>query len=154
MRKQRGITLLELMLVLAIIAALLVGIMHLYQVVDNNRKVAQASNMVLQVYQAAAQYTELPSNQPNLNIDFCKKGYLAKNFCQRASNPWGGDIESSRVAANEMLVTLTNVPGDLCENLQSKFLKMNNVDINSYPCPAQDKTGDFQIKFFMDGKKS
>lgn len=147
--KQAGITLLELLLALVIIAAVLLAVARLYQVVENNYKVNEGSNIVLTVYQAAAQYTALPTTG-NLLVDFYDKGYVPQQFITTGSNPWGGNITASAPTADQLDVKLEEVPSKLCLNLQQKFIKMNSVT-TSCSAPSSTDTSTFEAQFFLDG---
>lgn len=146
--KQSGVTLLELLLALVLIAAFLLAITRIYQVVEGNYKVNQASNIALTLYQAAAQYQELPTTG-DLLTDFVDKGYVPKEYADKGSNPWGGDIAATALAVNKMQTTQTSVPDKLCQNLRAKFTRMNNVTTSCDIIVGAD-TATFTATFTLD----
>ncbi len=146
--KLTGVTVIELLLVLAVIAAVLLGSTKLYQIVDNNRKVNDAVDMILAVYQAGGQYDTLPVNADNMIPTFVDQGYLTSDFEQDSANPWGGSVKATTPSANQLSVTLSNVPAELCSNLGAKFKKMNNAQAT--PCDAEKTAQDFKVTFNMD----
>lgn len=148
-KKVIGVTIIELLLVLAVIAAVLLGSTKLYQIVDNNRKVNDAVNMVLAVYQAGAQYDALTPGEDNLIPTFVSQGYLSEDFESPTVNPWGGSVTATAKAVNQLNVALSNVPVDLCSNLVAKFQKMSNAT----PAPCDTKATEsqnFNVLFNLD----
>lgn len=147
--KQIGVTLLELLLVLSLIAAFLLALTRLYQVVEGNYKVNQAATIVQTLYQAAAQYSALPVTT-DLLADFIAKGYVPNTYANPGSNPWGGDITANALSVSQLQASLTAVPYALCQNLQAKFASMNNASAACVNRSLDEDLATFQVTFSMD----
>jgi type II secretory pathway pseudopilin PulG len=156
MRKNFGIGLLELMLALAIIAALLISAVRYFQNAQTGRQVQAVIATVEAVYAAGNQYV-LDNNSFTTGDDiqkFIDRGLLPENFIPDSGgysdNPWGGEIYAQRDdtsnSATSMQLKFTKVPAAACENLRAKLLAKFFVS-SITDCQALGYKGDFIIKF-------
>lgn len=147
----KGLTLIELLFVLAIIVVITLSVVRLYQTTENNRRVTDAANMVLAVYQAGGQSESLDTGKDLISI-FVNNGLLPSDFStnQNTINPWGGKLNADAPTSTSLRVALTAVPNNLCNNLAAKFNKMSNATPSS--CGTSSGTGTFKVTFDMNLK--
>jgi prepilin-type N-terminal cleavage/methylation domain-containing protein len=139
----RGISLLELMLSLAIIAILLVTATRYYNMTRSSQHVNEAAQMITAVYAAAQSW--LANDQlksQNMIPDFTNIGILPKQFTNPNINPWGGAITATGQSATSLLVTLTQVPTTDCNELLQQFKE--KIPNSSAAC---DDKQNFNITF-------
>ena len=120
-----GISLLEVMLSLSIIAAVLMMATRYYQVTQFSESVNEATNLVNQVNAAAGRYQSIAGSYVNMDFttDLVGRGYIP---CQGTpcvvTNPWGGTVTTGVLNNGQNFsVTLTDVPQKACNNLAGKF---------------------------------
>jgi prepilin-type N-terminal cleavage/methylation domain-containing protein len=148
--KSKGFTIIEIMLVLVIIAGLLYAIGRIYRMVDDSRRVNEAANQVLSVYQAAGQWyttNSFTSGQSYIST-FVDNGYLLDSYENSTADPWGGSITAVGNGSHQIIITLNNVPGRLCNNLKAKFQAMQNATMKT-ACPGTSSSGAFSMNFDM-----
>lgn len=144
-RRQTGISLLELMLSLAIIAVILTMATRFYTQANQNQKINDGISMVTGLIGGANSWM---MSTPNINItklsDLIKSGYVPTSFGGASgegvgANPWAGDIvvSSTNQVAN---ITLTNIPTPQCENIVTRF--KSDYDTTSSACA----TGTFELR--------
>lgn len=144
--KIAGISLLELMLSLAIIAILLVAASRYYESTRSAQEVNEAMNMLQNTLGAVdSWYSTFKSfkGTPNGDISIAalaEMGLVPKDFNTPNSNPWNGAIEISPVDNKNIQITLHSVPAADCLNLKEIMLKhnvtgscTNNNYVISYP---------------------
>lgn len=142
-QNNQGISLLELMLSLAIIAILLVTATRYYNATRNSQHVNEAAEMITAVYAAAQSW--LANDQlksQNMIPDFTNIGMLPKQFTNPNINPWGGTITAMGQSATSLLVTLTQVPTTDCNELLQQFKE--KIPNSSATC---DDNQNFNITF-------
>lgn len=122
-KPQRGISLLELMLSLAIIAILLVMATRYYQITRQSQQVDEAVEMITAVYTAGNSWLESHTGfADNMITEFIKDGSLPADFANPNVNPWGGKLEAAPylTTLTTLTVTMENVPSTACQNLAAK----------------------------------
>jgi type II secretory pathway pseudopilin PulG len=132
-----GISLLELMLSLAIIAIILVAAMRYYQTTRESQQVNAAAEMVTAVYSAGASWIQFNKDFSGVNIAaFVSNGSLPASFANPNANPWGGAINTAPGQTTPpntfaLTVSLTHVSTTACSDLAAKVqAKMPNATAN------------------------
>src|SRR5579871_2442203 len=117
-KMQQGISLLELMLSLSIIALILVLATRYYLNTRTSQQVNEAAEMITSVYSAGEVWMQ-SANQLNDDMmhEFLNNGSVPKDFANPKINPWGGDIETATISPSQLKIILKNVPVDACRNL-------------------------------------
>jgi len=126
-RKQRGLTLIELFLALAVIAIIWVVATRYYQVVSNSSKVNEAVQMIQSLRSAGNHYAAGRSNYDGLTIAELNNTNLLPRDLEGSGttpgeqvNPWGGNIGISG-SGGQMQITLSDVPQADCQNIANKL---------------------------------
>lgn len=118
--RERGISLLEIMLVLVVAAGIIIAASRYFTVTRLNQQVNEAATMINNVYVAALQYSN-NNDLSTINIStLINGGSLPADFDNSEANPWSGSI-SAAGAGNVLTVTLSNVPEKACANLTARF---------------------------------
>ena len=138
--QQLGVTLLELMLSLAIIAVLLILATRYYEGARLSQQVNQAGNDIQAIVAAMANKT---AGNPNYSAttncmkDLMATGYLPSVWGSTAStaNPWGGSytcaVNSGSAGQGQVQIAAAGLPSTACTNLENMFTGINQ---NSSPC--------------------
>ena len=127
-KKQLGLGLLELTLVLAIIAVILIMATRFYASSAESRKIADASDQVNIIQNAVNQWLLTHSdfsglNQANVFQDFVNRNYLPPFYVNTPRDPWGGNI-SAKIDTKtipSIKVILTNLPESSAKKLQMQY---------------------------------
>ena len=141
MKQQRGLTLLETMLTIAIIAIVASGILIQYRSVKSDQEVAfetdTLARIVAKMTSTYTQTTTLGSATEDTLTDYISrsKGFESNSNGGKLENIWGGDIKISPISPNKKAysVIYKDVPEAECSSfvLDSanyvKELKVNGV---------------------------
>lgn len=141
MKQQRGLTLLETMLTIAIIAIVASGILIQYRSVKSDQEVAfetdTLARIVAKMTSTYTQTTTLGSATEDTLTDYISrsKGFESNSNGGKLENIWGGDIKISPISPNKKAYSIIykNVPEAECSSfvLDSanyvKELKVNGV---------------------------
>jgi major pillin subunit len=141
MKQQRGLTLLETMLTLAIIAIVASGILIQYRSVKSDQEVAfetdTLARIVAKMTSTYTQTTTLGSATEDTLTDYISrsKGFESNSNGGKLENIWGGDIKISPISPNKKAYSIIykDVPEAECSSfvLDSanyvKELKVNGV---------------------------
>lgn len=126
MKKQFGISLLEVMLSLSIIAIILVMATRYFAITMQSEKTNEAVKILQTVVKASDDwyYTyktyQKSANNPDISIAaLINLGMVPKNYVETTANPWGGAIEISPRDANHVSIQLTEISSPACQNLIS-----------------------------------
>jgi prepilin-type N-terminal cleavage/methylation domain-containing protein len=120
--KQRGISLLEVMLSLAIIAVVLVMATRYFGIATISSKVNQATSMISEIRQGYARYVMDTNDSVGGTLEtLAKGGYITKETGAGAKdgNPWGGAIVMS--ISLPQTITFEGIPTKDCTNLANRF---------------------------------
>lgn len=128
--KQRGISLLELILSISLIAIVLVGGMQYFQVARQASKVSEALLILKTIYSAAELWrfnglqfdqSSSPDHSPTdpLLIKFARLGLLDAQYAALKYHPWGGSLEVNG-SLNTINIQLLELPTKACESIKSK----------------------------------
>ena len=143
-----GIGLLELMLALAIIAALLITATRYYQIASDARKVSEAVEIVQAMYSAGEQWKQTRGDfipQENVLTEFVVDNLIPSDFVNPHVNPWGGAIVAVADSATQLKLTLTNVSYAACMNLLQKVRSARAMI--EYVDQRCDQAGTYWIRY-------
>jgi len=144
--KQRGISLLEVMLSLAIIAIILVMAVRYYRTAQQSQQVSNAISMMNGIVAAQTQYAIANANQYALSMtDLIKGGYYPGNPASPVApnNPWGQPISLAKGSAGFQVV-FPGVPSTTCTALDNVI---KNEAVTTSGCSGSGSinyTADFQ----------
>lgn len=130
--KHQGISLLELMLSLAIIAILLVMATRYYQITRQSQQVEEGLELMTSIYTAGSSYLESNPSFSGVTLQtFINNGSVPASFKNSATiNPWGGALTVTGSAQN-LVVGMTNIPDKACNNLDAKVKQKFGVSTSS-----------------------
>lgn len=125
-RSVLGVTLLEIMLVLAIAAMIIVMSVRYYQ----SASASQQANAILQQLQAitaaADSLSQSTGSYSAADISTSTLGPLLPNGSYAFVTPWGTSITIGSPAGNSYQVTVPGVPSGVCPLLVSKLATNNH----------------------------
>lgn len=143
---QRGISLLELMLSLAVIAMVLVLATRYFMNTRTSQQVNEAAEMITAVYAAGESWLQTQNSlEKNMIPIFINNGSIPSDFNESNINPWGGDIEA--IGDDEKLTVILNqVPADACQNLAVKIQqKMHPTQVTCHQTSNNVFSADFDL---------
>jgi type II secretory pathway pseudopilin PulG len=113
-----GVTLLEIMLVLAIAAMVIVMSIRYYQSASTNQKINAAVNSITGIVAAGENYLSANGTFSGLNSSMVAP-YLPGG--KMPNSPWGGPMSISSAATVDYTIKIPNVPaaGGGCEQIKS-----------------------------------
>ena len=135
-RTQRGVSLIELMLALAIIAIILVIATRYFARANLSQQVSNATDQVMGVRAAANSYLNDQKTANTLTIatlvaaGYLPKGYGGTDGSGAGGNPWNGNITigygstgagTGTLATRSFTIGLTNIPVGACGPLEQKL---------------------------------
>jgi Tfp pilus assembly major pilin PilA len=126
-----GVTLLEIMLVLAIAAMVIVMSIRYYQSASNNQKVASLLNSITGIVAAGEGLLGTTGSLGTANAGL--QAYLPG--AAMPSSPWGGPISITNQAANTYTINVPSVPGSVCTQIIG-LLSNNNKLGAPGSCPG------------------
>lgn len=125
MRRYRGMSLLEIMLAVAVGAAILLGAVHFYSQAKNHstalRAVAQVGRLIRanDEWRAAQRESDSEGSSANRVPEFIAAGLLEADD---ERNPWGGSVSvSGDNGGGQLIVRLESIPAWGCRLLVSRF---------------------------------
>ncbi len=128
-KKIRGISLLELLLSLALIAILLVMVTRFYESTQGSQRTNDAVEILQHLVAASDKWFALYKSYQktgNGDIGLVKLtglGWIPQNFMLANANPWGGAINVEPEDSSHVKFTLAEVPAKDCLNLQELMQK-------------------------------
>lgn len=111
-RNQKGISLLEVMLSLAIIAIILVMATRYFGIASSSSKVNQALSEMKEVQGGISKYLNINGNMPPDLATLAKLNYITQTTAT-GINPWNGKITMSGTGE----VTMDGLPTPECNSL-------------------------------------
>lgn len=149
-KQQHGISLLELMLSLAIIAILLLMATRYYNTTRMSQQVDEAAEMVTAIYTAGNAWLESHAtfDQPDMLQAFVNDGSVPANFKAANINPWGAGLTVKANGVSTLILTMAAVPATACQNLREKVAqKMQGTVVNTSCLPEQSNPQTFAVTF-------
>lgn len=138
-RTQRGVSLIELMLALAIIAIILVIATRYFARANLSQQVNNATDQVMGVRAAANSYLSDKAGSgasATLSMgNLVTAGYLPESYKGASAtagagvNPWNGDI-SVTLAKGQYAIVVTGIPAAACPLLKEKLSGNTNTGLN------------------------
>ena len=118
--KFRGISLLELMLALVIIAMIVFTVTRYYSVTEENLKVTQAVEMINNIVKASYQWVEGQPDFKNISIQaLIDAGLIPDSY---KVNPWKGAVTiPGSTLASVLTINMYDLPRTSCQNLLEKL---------------------------------
>jgi type II secretory pathway pseudopilin PulG len=131
-----GVTLLEVMLVLAIAAMIIVMSIRYYQSANSGQ---QASSVIAQITAIAASADSLSLGAGSYtNVTTSSVSPIIANGL---TTPWNSDITVVSGGSGKFItITIPDTPGSVCPLIVGKFNGLDNYDTTGYSC-ANTATG-------------
>lgn len=130
MKKQAGISLLELVLAIAIVATMIIAATRFYQTTKQNAEAQNSLTMVHEIVDASYKWYESHPNFSTISFtELVKAGLLPTSYNDdKRFNPWGGHITIGAGSSyDKLLLTFTEVPADPCKKLEQQLQQYNAV---------------------------
>src|SRR5665213_1344594 len=118
-RSESGVTLLEIMLVLAVAANILVMSIRFYQTAVANQQANAALQMILGISAAADSLKEATGSYLQANVNSASIQSLMPN--NSMTTPWNSPILIPSLDNTIITIELTSTPVAVCKLLASKF---------------------------------
>lgn len=133
-----GVTLLEVMLVLAIAAMIIVMSVRYYQQASYSQQANGATEQVQaivaaidQLSQASGQYTSSTVSSTAVAPLLPANGLIT---------PWGTNITLSYTSATQYTITVSAAPAGVCPLVKTKFQSNNHFDVSGVTCDPSATT--------------
>ena len=132
-KKQQGVTLLEVLLSLVIIALMILLATRYYLSTNSSRQVNTASKMMVTSINAIDHWRWIYRNIQNPYANLSTKALndmnlIPDDFITDNANPWGGKIDIKDKDKKQTEITMTNVPAKDCLSLQD-MMAQKKVDV-------------------------
>ncbi len=114
--KQRGISLLEVLLSLSVIAIILVMATRYYRSAQQSQQVSNAVSMISGIVTAETQYKAANNNTFVDLATLVTKGYLPPNF---GTDPWGGTLSVTEAGGEYTIASTSTIPPNTCTMLNT-----------------------------------
>lgn len=138
-QKNLGISILELLLALAIIAILLVMAVRYFELTRVAQQINNALHIISNIDTAAESWLQTHDDFTNVTLQsFIDDSLVPANFAQQHANPWNGDIEVNANDKNNLALDLSfsNVPQNICQDLKNNV--MQHYPNSTADCDAND----------------
>ena len=144
MNKQRGNSLLEILLVIAVSSVLIVLAVRYFAVVELNMRVARAISQIDIITRASYQWLEYarkPDFSEITNASLTTTGLVTADDI---TNPWGGMIAVGAGSdSNHVRITLSGLSRYACENLSHHLETIAYSGASAPECKAGAYYGEF-----------
>lgn len=128
--RMAGVTLLEIMLVLAIAAMVIVMSIRYYQSASMSQKVNTAMEDITGIVSAGENFLNAQGSYSGVHSISALGPYGLPQGASATSSPWGGKITVSG-STSTMTITIPNIPADACTQFDSFDAEQCE---NFYPC--------------------
>lgn len=138
-QKNLGISILELLLALAIIAILLVMAVRYFELTRVAQQINDALHIISNIDTASESWLATHDDFTNVTLQsFIDDSLVPANFAQQHVNPWNGDIEINANEKNNLAldISFTNVPKNICQDLKNNV--MQHYPNSTADCDAND----------------
>lgn len=117
---QKGISLLEVMLSLAIIAIILVMATRYFGIASGTSKLNQATGQINEIKQGLAQWSVNNGSYSGATLTTLSTANFITSETAAGQNPWGGTLGLSATATSAT-ITMEGLPTGVCDNLKSRL---------------------------------
>lgn len=146
MRRSQGLSLIEVMFVLVIVAMLTVTVARYYQTLQRTSLSNAVIEMMNTTVQATYAWLGMGNTLEKLSLEqLIDNGLVPADFKFQSDNnasghPWGGAIEVQKDSENpnRFVIVLDELPPKACQNLQ---LRLNDYGVEEPVCEPQSDSG-------------
>jgi prepilin-type N-terminal cleavage/methylation domain-containing protein len=125
LKKNRGISLLEVLLSLSIIAIVLVTATRYFQLTSFSEKLNDSTSQIQAIRAASVRWLLSHDDFSQISIDnLINRGLVPKNF---NFNSWGGPVAVEPAPDNKIKISLYQIPVKACKNLASRFSQISTL---------------------------
>lgn len=140
-----GVTLLEVMLVLAIAGMIFVLAIRYYQAASSNQQANSIVEQIQAITATADSLAQTSGSYEDAKISNSTLSPLLPNNTHAFTTPWGTEIVISDAKPSSYQVTVPGVPSSVCPLVISKLAANNHYsDINNVKCSTRATT---EIKY-------
>lgn len=141
----RGVTLLEVMLVLAIAGMIFVLAIRYYQAASSNQQANAVVEQIQAITATADSLAQASGSYESAKISNSTLSPLLPNNTHAFTTPWGTEIVLGEAKPNSYQVTIPDVPTGVCPLVVSKLSTNNHYSgLNDINCSATTTT---EIKY-------
>ena len=152
MRKSRGLTLLETLLVLTIAAAIILVAVRYFSVTHRDLNVTHAIQQVQSLTKASYEWLEAQKQEnfsdnngaTAISMQALIDAGLIKNTDRDTKDPWGEAIRlDPGTDPNRVKITMPNVPQYACRNLARRLENVSQIKMPACSSNSNDYSGEF-----------
>lgn len=136
-KQQRGLTLVEVGLAVAISAVIVIGVLYMYSSTATSSSVYQFNNDMTSIRSAVSTYVQTNSATPDGLSTLISNGYLTLGSSSdgKGADPWGGDYGFKDNGDGTYTLTASNVTGSACTRLATQWSHMGS-SVTSASCAS------------------
>jgi type II secretory pathway pseudopilin PulG len=125
-KRQRGLTLVEVGLAVAISAVIVVGVLYMYESTATSSQVYQFNTDVTNIRGAVSTYVQSTGTSPTSLGDLISNGYLKLGLSNdgKGADPWTGDYTLKPNTDGTFTVTATKPTANACSRLGKQWSNM------------------------------
>jgi type II secretory pathway pseudopilin PulG len=143
-----GVTLLEIMLVLAIAAMIIVMSVRYYQSASSSQ---QANRILAQIQSITAAADSLAQASGSyLTANISNTTILPLLPANGLTSPWGDSITVTATAANAYSVAINTMPASVCGPVKAQLAANAHFDVSNVTCPGAGSTTTFTYKYISN----
>lgn len=144
LRKMSGVTLLEIMLVLAVAALLIVMSVRYYSTSGSSEQV----NALVEQVQAIVQAADGIAQEQGYNSSSISTSTVGAALQNTGMNtPWGEPITVAVASSTSLTITIPDVPAAICPLLQAKYNGNTSFNTSTDNCPSSGNLASFVITY-------
>lgn len=133
LRLMAGVTLLEIMLVLAIAAMIIVMSIRYYQSATTNQQAASLMESIQSITAAADTLAQTSGTYATVVSTAAITNLVPAGTM---SQPWGGTITISAPTTTTYTVTIANIPAGLCQQVYARLTNLPAYKTGLTTCPT------------------
>lgn len=126
LRTMLGVTLLEIMLVLAIAAMVIVMSIRYYQQASSNQRVNAMVDIVTGFVAAGQSYLNAKGSYSQVTASALSP-YLPNNAVP--ASPWGGTLSVTSPAATSFTLSISSIPANDCTKLNNLLINQQGLQV-------------------------
>lgn len=151
-RNEKGISLLEMLLVLAIGAAIIMAAVRYFTITNRNARVTQAISQIKMLTKASYEWLSEQKQQDfssvnggvTVSLQQLIDANLIKDTEHNKKDPWGGDISIAAGSdPSRVRITLSHLPQKACKNLARRLDNVSQTTIPPCSAPVNNYSGEF-----------